>query len=76
MHFCDGLLSFFSRLLCLALGLFLMAFALLVLWALCHSAPWLVAGYVVVILAFLFVPPLRRWQDQHTPGWDWTRRKR
>lgn len=76
MNFCDWLFSFMTHLLCWGVGLILAVFALLLLIALWYLAPWLIVGYVTVILAFLFVPSLRRWQDEYTPGWDWTKRKR
>jgi hypothetical protein len=76
MNFCDWFFSFMTHLFCSMVGLILVVFALLLIWVLWYLAPWLIVGFVTVILAFLFVPPLRRWQDEYTPGWDWTRRKR
>jgi hypothetical protein len=54
------------------LGLFLCLVVLAIEW---FASPWFVLVNVLLILAFLFVPALRRWQDEYTPGWDWTKRK-
>lgn len=64
MNFCDWFFSFLAHLLCSAVGLILTMFSLLLLWVLWYIAPWLILGFATVILAFLFVPSLRRWQDE------------
>lgn len=76
MNYCDWLFSFLAHMFCSVVGLILLVFAVMLLCVLGYLAPWLIVGFATAILAFLFIPPLRRWQDEYTPGWDWTRRRR
>lgn len=70
---CDDFFDFMVKLACSTVFLFFAIVVFALAWLLWMLAPWLLFAYVAMILAFLFIPTLRRWQDEYTPGWDWTK---